>query len=135
MKARFVASLLLGVSLCALQAAARADQAPAEKKAEGLDLDTIVVTASSGNGSKMQSSISVSSLDPDQIEQAAPSSVADILRNIPGIRSEASGGEGNANALTHAALDPVSRIPEFKVCAARIAKASADLPRHEEEND
>ncbi|MBV8869357.1 MAG: molybdopterin oxidoreductase family protein [Acetobacteraceae bacterium] len=45
------------------------------------------------------------------------------------------GGAGNANVLTHAALDPVSRIPEFKVCAARIAKASADLPRHEAEND
>jgi assimilatory nitrate reductase catalytic subunit len=45
------------------------------------------------------------------------------------------GGAGNANALTHAALDPLSRIPEFKVCAARIAKASADLPRHEAEND
>jgi assimilatory nitrate reductase catalytic subunit len=30
------------------------------------------------------------------------------------------GGAGNVNALTHAALDPVSRMPEFKVCAARI---------------
>ena len=26
-------------------------------------------------------------------------------------------------ALLHAALDPVSRIPEFKVCAVRIEKA------------
>lgn len=98
MKTRFITSLLLGASLIALQGAARADQAePAEKRADSLDLDTIVVTASSANASKMQSSISVSNLDPDQIEQAAPSSVADILRNIPGIRSEASGGEGNAN--------------------------------------
>jgi assimilatory nitrate reductase catalytic subunit len=30
------------------------------------------------------------------------------------------GGEGSANRLTHPALDPVSRMPEFKVCAARI---------------
>ncbi len=45
------------------------------------------------------------------------------------------GGLGNANALTNAALDPVSRIPEFKVCAARIAKAFPDLPRHEAEDD
>jgi assimilatory nitrate reductase catalytic subunit len=29
-------------------------------------------------------------------------------------------GTGSANLLTNAALDPVSRIPEFKVCAARI---------------
>jgi assimilatory nitrate reductase catalytic subunit len=31
------------------------------------------------------------------------------------------GGERSANRLTHAALDPISRMPEFKVCAARIA--------------
>ena len=30
------------------------------------------------------------------------------------------GGENSANALTHAALDPISRMPEFKVCAVRI---------------
>ncbi len=31
-------------------------------------------------------------------------------------------GEGCANLLTNPALDPVSRMPEFKVCAVRIAK-------------
>jgi outer membrane receptor protein involved in Fe transport len=97
MNTHFVRSLLLGASLIALQSAARADQVDPERKADALDLDTIVVTASSSNASKMQSTISVSTLAPDQIEQAAPSSIADILRNIPGIRSEASGGEGNAN--------------------------------------
>ncbi len=30
------------------------------------------------------------------------------------------GGTNSANALTNAALDPVSRMPEFKVCAVRI---------------
>jgi assimilatory nitrate reductase catalytic subunit len=32
-------------------------------------------------------------------------------------------GDGRANLLTNPALDPVSRMPEFKVCAARIEKA------------
>ncbi|MEA2589094.1 MAG: assimilatory nitrate reductase catalytic subunit, partial [Actinomycetota bacterium] len=32
-------------------------------------------------------------------------------------------GEGRANLLTNPALDPASKMPEFKVCAARIAKA------------
>ncbi|QQP93155.1 molybdopterin-dependent oxidoreductase (plasmid) [Skermanella sp. TT6] len=36
------------------------------------------------------------------------------------------GGAGCANLLTNAALDPVSRIPEFKVCAVRLE--AADLP-------
>ncbi|GAA4661487.1 molybdopterin oxidoreductase family protein [Streptomyces chumphonensis] len=30
------------------------------------------------------------------------------------------GGEGRVNSLTHAALDPVSRMPEFKACAVRL---------------
>ncbi len=42
------------------------------------------------------------------------------------------GGRGNANLLTsNTALDPVSRIPEFKISAARLAKialAAGDLP-------
>ncbi|HEX4166014.1 MAG TPA: molybdopterin oxidoreductase family protein [Bryobacteraceae bacterium] len=34
-------------------------------------------------------------------------------------------GEGRANLLTNPTLDPTSRMPEFKVCAVRIAKASS----------
>ncbi|MDQ6676243.1 MAG: molybdopterin oxidoreductase family protein [Acidobacteriota bacterium] len=35
------------------------------------------------------------------------------------------GGEACANTLTNPALDPISRMPEFKVCAARIERAAA----------
>jgi predicted molibdopterin-dependent oxidoreductase YjgC len=31
--------------------------------------------------------------------------------------------EAAANRLTNAALDPVSKIPEYKVCAVQIEKA------------
>ncbi|MFC7218811.1 molybdopterin oxidoreductase family protein [Streptomyces polyrhachis] len=34
-------------------------------------------------------------------------------------------GEGRANTLTNPALDPVSRMPEFKVCAVRLEAAGA----------
>ena len=33
-------------------------------------------------------------------------------------------GKGRANLLTNPALDPVSRMPEFKVCAVRIEKGT-----------
>ncbi|MGC3996126.1 MAG: molybdopterin oxidoreductase family protein [Anaeromyxobacter sp.] len=36
------------------------------------------------------------------------------------------GGEGAVNRLTHPALNPVSRMPEFKVCAARIVRAGRE---------
>ena len=32
------------------------------------------------------------------------------------------GGEQSVNRLTNPALDPVSRMPEFKVCAARVER-------------
>jgi assimilatory nitrate reductase catalytic subunit len=35
-------------------------------------------------------------------------------------------GDQSANRLTNAALDPTSRMPEFKVCAVGVAAASAD---------
>ncbi len=38
------------------------------------------------------------------------------------------GGDQSANRLTHAALDPVSRMPEFKVCAVRVAACDAETP-------
>ena len=62
------------------------------------DLEEVIVTAVPGTpSSKLNSSLSVSTLTPDEILQSDPSSAADIVRNIPGFRSQASGGEGNAN--------------------------------------
>jgi assimilatory nitrate reductase catalytic subunit len=36
-------------------------------------------------------------------------------------------GAGRANLLTNPALDPISKMPEFKVCAARIEKAKREI--------
>jgi assimilatory nitrate reductase catalytic subunit len=33
--------------------------------------------------------------------------------------------ESAANFLTHGALDPISRIPEYKVCAVRVEPGRA----------
>jgi assimilatory nitrate reductase catalytic subunit len=35
-------------------------------------------------------------------------------------------GDQSANRLTNDALDPTSRMPEFKVCAARVDPLAAD---------
>jgi assimilatory nitrate reductase catalytic subunit len=37
-------------------------------------------------------------------------------------------GEGAANALTNTALDPISRMPEFKICAVRLTPAAKPAP-------
>ncbi|UQX13516.1 molybdopterin oxidoreductase family protein [Candidatus Mycobacterium methanotrophicum] len=55
-------------------------------------------------------------------------------RIVSGIRSDTVfapfhwGGEGNANILTNPALDPYSRMPEFKVCAVALDRADVTDP-------
>ena len=68
-----------------------------EAKNDGLQLDKVIVTGTSGRSSKMKSSVSVSTLGEDQIKKANPTSSAELLRSVPGVRAESSGGEGNAN--------------------------------------
>ncbi|WP_404343724.1 TonB-dependent receptor [Pseudoalteromonas mariniglutinosa] len=70
-----------------------------EKKTVAQDkgLETIVVTGVPRRTTIMASSSSVSSVSLSQIEVATPRSTAEAFRIIPGVRSESTGGEGNAN--------------------------------------
>ena len=78
--------------------AAANEPAQANDNTSGLGFERIVVTgAVSRNQTVMQSSVSVSSLTPADIEISTPRSTAEIFRMLPGVRSESTGGEGNAN--------------------------------------
>ncbi len=59
--------------------------------------DEIVVTGVAKGQNKLDTSVSVSSIGSEAIANASPRSVAELFRSLPGIRSESSGGEGNAN--------------------------------------
>ena len=88
----WVALVVPGVAL-----AQQADD-PKEDKKSAVDLERIVVTATPTTGvSTMRSSVSVSTTTVEQIQASQAQSAAEALRSIPGIRSESSGGEGNAN--------------------------------------
>ena len=60
-------------------------------------LEEVFVTGVVNPKTKIKSSVSITTLGIKQIEQSAPRSTAEIFRTIPGIRSESTGGEGNAN--------------------------------------
>ncbi|MDX2136197.1 MAG: TonB-dependent receptor [Saprospiraceae bacterium] len=62
-----------------------------------LDLGEVIVTGVVNPRSAISSSVSISTLKPDAVQQASPRSTAEILRSIPGVRSEASAGDGNTN--------------------------------------
>ncbi len=85
------------VAVAAALATVSIGAAHAQANTDALKLDEVVVTGSATGGSKMKQSLSISTLDSDQITNSVASSSADILRNIPGVRAESSGGEGNAN--------------------------------------
>ena len=75
-----------------------ADVAPAAPAtAETVAGDEIVVTAVARRQDRLDSSVSVSSLNADAIAASAPRSAAELFRSLPGIHSESSDGEGNAN--------------------------------------
>jgi len=83
----------------AAPATATAETKPAAAS-DGLQLDNVVVTGQSTRTSKMKSSVSISTIGAEQIEKTNATSAAELLRSVPGIRSESSGGEGNVNATS-----------------------------------
>ncbi len=65
------------------------------KPADGFE--KIVVTGVPKRTTIMESSVSVSSIGLEQISVATPRTTAEAFKLIPGVRSESTGGEGNAN--------------------------------------
>lgn len=106
---RNISALLLSVSAAAmaspalaqepeaLQPEAQDSESPAQVADEAQESDAIVVTGVAQGRNRLDASVSTTSLDDELIQQVAPRSSAELLRNIPGIRAESSGGEGNAN--------------------------------------
>ncbi len=79
------------------QTVATPDKAADESATRQKPPADIVVTAVARGRDRLDSAISTSSLRENDILKAAPRSTAEIFRNVPGIRAESSGGDGNAN--------------------------------------
>lgn len=59
--------------------------------------EEMIVTGQLSARSNLDSSISVTSVTAEDIAKSSPRSVGEVFRGIPGIRAEASSGEGNLN--------------------------------------
>ena len=92
MKLRY--ALCAGAAVSALISAPAFAQDTTDETVEG---EEIIVTAVARGQNRIESSVSVSAIGADEITKLNAPSSADLIRQIPGIRSEASGGEGNAN--------------------------------------
>ncbi|HXT47667.1 MAG TPA: TonB-dependent receptor, partial [Gemmatimonadaceae bacterium] len=67
-------------------------------EADPLQLQAVVVTGTGTPTVNLKSSVAVTTLAPEEIQQAAPRSTTEMLRYVPGFtRVESSGGEVNEN--------------------------------------
>ena len=93
------AILMLGTAPLALIAsAAQAQTADSQTASDPAVEEEIVVVGTAGGGTRRQdAAFAVTTLSEDAIDRAAPNSTADILRAVPGVMAESSGGQNGAN--------------------------------------
>lgn len=89
--------LAAALALACAGSAANAQATTPPEPADGLKLDAVVVTGASTAKSKMRSSVAISTIESEGVTAVTAASATDVLRAVPGIRAEASGGESNAN--------------------------------------
>lgn len=81
------------------QAQAQVQAAPqAESTEVSKEIQQVVVTGSAVNGvRKVDATYSITTANEEQLREAAPSSTADLLKIVPGVFAEATGGTAGAN--------------------------------------
>ena len=88
----------------------------ADAAAAGDTLETIVVTASAGDKSKLNTSTSISSIDQQQIQNADATSTAELYRMIPGIQVPGTQGDGgNSNIGVRGLRTPTGGSPFVQI--------------------
>ena len=87
---QFLNPALLLVTACSFGA-------HAQETGESTVLEEVIVTGVARPTTILDSSVSVTSFEAGDTYRLAPRSTAEIFRSIPGIRSESSGGQANAN--------------------------------------
>jgi outer membrane receptor protein involved in Fe transport len=98
--------------------AAAAAAAPATPAATGADdtLEIIVVTASAGDRSKLDTSTSISSVNAEQIKDFDATSTAELYRMIPGIQVAGTQGDGgNSNIGVRGLRTPTGGSPFVQI--------------------
>lgn len=94
---KFTVALLGSIASLAITTSTMAQAAPpADDAAEA---EEIIVTATAGGAGvrKQDAAFALSTVDSKGIDQFAPKSTADLLKLVPGVSSESSGGQNGAN--------------------------------------
>ncbi|RFP12642.1 MULTISPECIES: TonB-dependent receptor [unclassified Duganella] len=93
------AAVLTLVNQTAAQAQSAAPTEPSTSKEVAAEVQQVVVTgvASARGVRKVDSAFSITTANEEQLKQASPSSTADIMKLVPGVYAESTGGQSGAN--------------------------------------
>lgn len=93
------AAVLVLVNQAAAQAQTTDAPATEPSKEVSKEIQQVVVTgvASARGVRKVDSAFSITTASEEQLKQAAPSSTADIMKIVPGVYAESTGGQSGAN--------------------------------------
>ncbi|MYM69284.1 TonB-dependent receptor [Pseudoduganella sp. FT55W] len=93
------AAVLVLVNQAAAQAQTAEAPAAEPSKEVAKEIQQVVVTgvASARGVRKVDSAFSITTANEEQLKQAAPSSTADIMKIVPGVYAESTGGQSGAN--------------------------------------
>lgn len=103
MKNPFLPSAIAAAVLILVNQSAQAQTAeataPEPSKEVSKEIQQVVVTgvASARGVRKVDSAFSITTANEEQLKQAAPSSTADIMKIVPGVYAESTGGQSGAN--------------------------------------
>jgi outer membrane receptor protein involved in Fe transport len=86
-------ALLASVALSTMPAMAQETAAEDEESVQ----ETVIVTGVARATTVFESSASVSAITPEEIVNLAPRSINELFRSLPGVKSEDTGGDANAN--------------------------------------
>ncbi|KRG71654.1 TonB-dependent receptor [Pseudoxanthomonas dokdonensis] len=96
---RYALSVAVATALAPLVQAQEATPTTGEQEATTLDAVVVSGTAKFKGLRKRDASFSISTATPEQIQEAAPTSTADLLKIVPGVWVEPSGGSTGANVF------------------------------------
>ncbi|NVD70524.1 TonB-dependent receptor [Duganella sp. BJB1802] len=93
------AAVLTLVNQTAAQAQSAVPAEPSTTKEVAAEVQQVVVTgvASARGVRKVDSAFSITTATEEQLKQASPSSTADIMKIVPGVYAESTGGQSGAN--------------------------------------
>lgn len=94
---RNILATSVAISLLSVGGHSLAQEEEDESNAESINLEVIIVTGSVRGTTKLESSNSVTTVSQARAASFVPQGTVDILRSIPGIRAESTGGDSNGN--------------------------------------